>query len=67
MDVISILKRRRKYLGISQTDLSQMSDLSIATIKDIERGVANPSLETLTKICDVLGMELGCSVRETVL
>lgn len=67
MDVIKVLKERRKMLGITQNDLSQMSDISIATIKDIERGSGNPSLGTLVKICDILGMELKCTIKDTVL
>lgn len=67
MDVIKVLKERRKKLGITQNDLSQMSDISIATIKDIERGSGNPSLRTLVKICDILGMELKCTIKDTVL
>ena len=57
---------RRKVLGISQQDLAEMAGLGVATIKDIERGKGNPSLSTVARILDVLGMELVFKVRQTV-
>lgn len=60
------MKSRRKTLGISQQDLAEMSGVSLATIKDIERGKGNPSLETVQKILDILGMEIKYEVRQTV-
>ncbi len=53
-------------LGISQQDLSDYSGVGISTIKDLERGVGNPSLQTLRKILDVVGMEMVLQVRQTV-
>lgn len=54
-------------MNITQVDLSQMSGLSLATVKDIERGQGNPSLATIKRICEVLGLELSCEVKQTVL
>lgn len=54
----TIIKERRAQLGISQQDLAEFSGVGIATVKDIERGVANPSLITLQKLLDVLGLEM---------
>ena len=34
--------------------------------KDIERGHGNPSLRTVQKILDVLGMEINYQVRKVV-
>lgn len=58
MDIPSAIKERRKELQISQLVLSEMAGISLATIKDIERGAANPSLSTLESIGTVLGMEV---------
>ena len=57
------ISTRRKTLGISQNDLAEMSGVSLATIKNIERGVGNPSFETVEKILSVLGMEIFFKVR----
>ncbi len=66
MDLAETMKSRRKTLGISQQDLAEMSGISLATIKDIERGQGNPSLKTAKKILDILGMEISFNVRKTV-
>ena len=58
--------RRRKERGWTQYDLAEMAGVSIATIKDIERGKGNPSMSTVLEILDVLGMEITYSVRKTV-
>lgn len=44
MSLREVIKARRKVLGISQQDLAEMSGISLPTVKDIERGLANPSL-----------------------
>lgn len=58
MNLQEVIKQRRKRLGISQQDLAEMSGISLPTVKDIERGLANPSLSTISKLLDVLGMEI---------
>lgn len=58
MDIPTILKERRATLNVSQQELSEMAGVSLATIKDLERGVGNPSLKTLERIAVVLGLEL---------
>lgn len=66
MDIAQTMKSQRKVLGISQQDLSEMAAVSLATIKDIERGQGNPSLSTVQKILDVLGMEMIFQVKKMV-
>lgn len=63
MSISATLATRRKTLGISQNDLAEMSGVSLATIKNIERGKGNPSFETVEKILTVLGMEIQFKVR----
>lgn len=58
------IKLRRKTLAISQRDLAEMADVGLATIKDIEREKGNPSLSTISRILDVLGMEVLFRVRD---
>ena len=66
MNLGRIIKDRRAVLGISQQDLSDYSGVGISTVKDLERGVGNPSLQTLQKILDVVGMEMVLQVKQTV-
>ena len=54
---------RRKSLGITQTQLANLADVNINTIMKLERGNANPTLQILVKIADILGMELKLEVK----
>ena len=66
MDIGKVIKERRALLGISQQDLSDYSGVGISTVKDLERGVGNPSIDTLKKILDVVGLEMILQVKQTV-
>ena len=66
MDIGNTIKERRALLEISQQDLADYSGVGISTVKDIERGVGNPSMETLRKVLDVVGMEMVLQVKQTV-
>lgn len=67
MNIGATIKERRVLLGISQQDLSDYSGVGISTIKDLERGIGNPSVETLRKILDVVGLEMVLQVKHTVI
>ena len=60
------IKERRAKLKLSQADLAEMAGVSLATVKDIERGKGNPSLQTTEKLLDVLGLEIVSRIRKTV-
>lgn len=66
MSLTEVIKSRRKTLAISQQDLAEMAGVGLATIKDIERGKGNPSMGTVSRIMEVLGMEISFKVRQTV-
>ena len=66
MSIDSIIKQRRKTISLTQEDLAEMSGVSLATIKNIERGAGNPSWSTVEKICDVLGLSISFSIKQTV-
>ena len=57
------IKERRATLRITQQDLSEMAGISPNTLYKIERGQANPSLSVLTKVAEVLGMDLKLEVK----
>jgi transcriptional regulator with XRE-family HTH domain len=54
----SVIRERRNTLSLSQENLSDKSDVAIKTIHSIELGKANPSIKTLNKILDNLGLEV---------
>ena len=66
MKIQEVMKLQRKALGITQQDLADMSEVAISTIKQIESGKGNPSLSTVEKIMDILGMEVKYEIRQTV-
>jgi len=59
------LKDRRKALGITQPHLAELADISVNTLYKIERGQANPTLEILQKVTDVLGLEIELRPKNT--
>ena len=56
------IRRRRKLLRISQEDLASLSGVSVRYIYEMEKGMANPSLETLMTVLRVLGMSLKLEI-----
>jgi DNA-binding XRE family transcriptional regulator len=57
-EIIATIRNHRKSLGITLVELSERVDIRATTICDIENGKRNPSLTTLLKITDALGMEI---------
>jgi transcriptional regulator with XRE-family HTH domain len=58
------IKLRRKALKITQPDLAQLAKVATNTLYKIERGQANPTLDIIEKITDVLGMEIKLEVKK---
>lgn len=56
------VRERRKFLKVKQGDLADISGVSERTLRDIEKGSANPELESLMKLCEVLGLEINIRV-----
>jgi len=53
------IKKYRNKLGISQDVLSKKANLAFHTIAKIETGATpNPTIETVKKIADALGVSL---------
>ena len=49
---------RRKKAKLSQAALSRLTQLSIARISEVERAIANPTLDTLEALAKVLNVSL---------
>lgn len=58
-EIITTIRNRRKSLGITLAELSERVDIRATTICDIENGKRNPSLTTLLRLTDALGMTLS--------
>ena len=59
-----IIRKRRELLSLVQPELSSISGVSTRTIQLVEMGKANPSLETLIKITDPLGLTLKLELKD---
>ena len=62
--LVITLKKRREVLGVTQEQLADLSGVGLRTLKALESKKSNPTLETLTKLADVLGMELKLVVKK---
>lgn len=58
------IRLRRKELKITQPDLADIAGISVNTLYKIERGQANPTIEVLGKILDVLGLEITVGIKQ---
>ena len=58
------IKQRRKALKITQPHLAELARISVNTLYKIERGQANPSLDVLTRLAEILGMEILLEVKK---
>jgi transcriptional regulator with XRE-family HTH domain len=63
-DIGCLLRKRRELLGLLQPQLAAISGVSIRTIQLVEMGKGNPSLETLIKLADPLGLQIDLSIKE---
>lgn len=52
-------------LQVTQETLAELSGVGLRTLKELESGKGNPTLETLQKLADVLGMEVTLQVKQT--
>lgn len=64
MNIGRIIKERRGVLNITQEYLSDISGVGLRTIVLIENGKGNPSLATLSKIAEILGMEVTLQIKK---
>ncbi len=58
------VRQRRELLGLLQAQLAALSGISTRTIQLVEQGKGNPSLDTLTKLADPLGLYLELMLKE---
>ena len=52
------LRTLRRQKGLSQAELAELADLSTPYISHIETGIKKPSLESIIKIANVLGVSV---------
>lgn len=63
-NIINTIKERRESLRVNQENLAKLSGVGLRTLKQFESGKGNPTLSTIQKIADVLGLEICLKVKE---
>lgn len=62
-EIIQTIKARREALQVTQETLAQLSGVGLRTLKQFESGKGNPTLLTLQKLGDALGLELSLKIK----
>ncbi len=62
-ELIKTIKERREVLQVTQETLAELSGVGLRTLKQFESGKGNPTLLTLQKLADVLGMEVSLTLK----
>jgi transcriptional regulator with XRE-family HTH domain len=63
-ELIKALKERRDVMRVTQETLAELSGVGLRTLKQFESGKGNPTLITLQKLADVLGMEVCLKLKD---
>jgi transcriptional regulator with XRE-family HTH domain len=57
------LKQRRHTLNVTQEQLAEISGVGLRTLKQFESGKGNPTLTTIYKLANALGLTLKLEVK----
>ena len=61
-----IIHERRVYLNLTQKDVAEMAGTTFKSISEIELGIRNPTLNTLNRILDVLGLTFTVHIKTMI-
>ena len=62
--LIETVKKRREMLKVTQETLAEVAGVGLRTLKQFESGKGNPTLMTVHKLADALGLELCLQVKK---
>lgn len=65
-EIGTLVSQRRKLFTLTQDDLAEMASVSSNTVRKIERGQTNPTVEILLKLGDVLGFRMELTVPHSI-
>ena len=63
-ELVKTIKERREVMQVTQETLAELSGVGLRTLKQFESGKGNPTLLTLQKLADVLGMEVSLKIKK---
>ncbi len=62
--LIKTIKERRKIMQVTQETLAELSGVGLRTLKQFESGKGNPTLLTIHKLANVLGMKICLKIKD---
>ena len=62
--LVENIKKRREMLKVNQETLAEVAGVGLRTLKQFESGKGNPTLLTVHKLADALGLELCLQVKK---
>lgn len=60
------IKKRRVMLKVSQQSLGEISGISVHALSDIESGKGNPTIKSLNRVLEVLGLKLDVGLADNI-
>lgn len=63
-ELIKTIKERREIMQVTQETLAELSGVGLRTLKQFESGKGNPTLRTIHKLANVLGMEICLKIKD---
>ena len=64
VEIGNLVQKRRVLLELKQEDVAEMTGITPKTIYLLEQGKGNPSLDTMQKVLDVLGLEMILQIKK---
>lgn len=59
LSIRDAVKTMRRLSRLTQPEFARHRGVSLPTLRQIEAGTGNPSVETLNKICSIFGLQVG--------
>jgi y4mF family transcriptional regulator len=58
-DLSTVIKRRRKELGLTQVDLADKAGVGLRFIREMEQGKSTLRMDKVNQVLFLFGLELG--------
>jgi HTH-type transcriptional regulator/antitoxin HipB len=59
----ALIRRRRRELGLTQTEVAEIANTNLRLLSELERGKPTARLENVLRVLTTLGIDLEARVR----
>ena len=63
LSLAEAVREMRRLSRLTQPEFAKHRDISLGSLRQIEAGEGNPTVETLTKIGSIFGLEVNFTIR----